>query len=122
MNPHRSFFIVSSVGTGAMLVLLLSLALFAGAPAQAALPASTNVSGVITDTTWTAGGSPYIVTGAVTLTAGYTLTVAAAGFPPFVWVLSLPGGACTHDIPLGTSNALPPCPLLSSQVGREKTR
>jgi hypothetical protein len=52
----------------------------------------------------------------------YTLTVAAAGFTPFVWVLSLPGGACTQDIPLGTSNALPPCPLLSSQVGREKAR
>jgi hypothetical protein len=33
------------------------------------------VSGVITDTTWTAGGSPYIVTGAITLTAGYTLTI-----------------------------------------------
>jgi hypothetical protein len=37
---------------------------------------ATNVSGTIsTDTTWTLAGSPYIVTGSITVTGGATLTI-----------------------------------------------
>ena len=42
----------------------------------AILSAQTNVSGTIaSDSTWTLAGSPYIVTGNLTLNSGYTLTV-----------------------------------------------
>jgi RHS repeat-associated protein len=47
----------------------------------------------------------------------YTLTVSAPGFPLFERALTLPGGSCTQNIPLGTTNALPPCPILLSQAG-----
>jgi len=50
----------------------------------------------------------------------YTLTVAAAGFAPFVWVLSLPGGSCTQNIPLGTTDPLPPCPLLRQAAQEDR--
>jgi parallel beta-helix repeat protein len=75
MGTKRSSLIILSVFAGGLLAILLGLGLAASPPVQAARPASTNVGGVITDTTWTAAGSPYIVTAPITLTAGYTLTI-----------------------------------------------
>jgi len=75
MRTRRSLLIISSIVAGGLLAILLGLGLAVGPPAHAALPASTTVSGVITNTTWTVAGSPYIVTAPITLTTGYTLTI-----------------------------------------------
>ena len=43
--------------------------------ALATVAHSTDVSGEITTTTWTAANSPYRVTGAIMVPAGHTLTI-----------------------------------------------
>jgi hypothetical protein len=58
------------------LALALGLLSMLAGRAQAHLPTAVNVSGpILTDTVWTAAGSPYILTGTVTVTPGVTLTV-----------------------------------------------
>ncbi|MCD4747396.1 MAG: hypothetical protein K8R58_13945, partial [Bacteroidales bacterium] len=53
-----------------LITLIISLAIFGIAYSQ------TNVSGTISsDSTWTLAGSPYIVTGNLTIAATFTLTI-----------------------------------------------
>ena len=55
--------------------LLFAVLLVAGAVAPGAALA-TNVSGTIsTNTTWTTSGSPYVLTGNVSISSGVTLTI-----------------------------------------------
>jgi hypothetical protein len=75
VSKKRAIVLLGLCTTGLALALGL-LSLLAGR-AQAHLPTAVNVSGtILTDTTWTATGSPYILTGSGVIVApGVTLTV-----------------------------------------------
>ncbi|MCD6343982.1 MAG: right-handed parallel beta-helix repeat-containing protein [Anaerolineae bacterium] len=82
INKRNSVWLGLSAALAAITLLSLGILLtsdsLAAPPAEGlARPLNTNVSGVITQsTTWDVGGSPYVLTGDVTVNPGVTLTIA----------------------------------------------
>jgi uncharacterized repeat protein (TIGR01451 family) len=80
MNKADLFFrsnLILSLITGVGLLTFFLFQQMVGSAVAQPQPVSSNNSDIITDTVWTAAGSPYLITGTVTIIPGVALTIEA---------------------------------------------